>query len=215
MCRSGYFFHNSIGVGRKLVVVNRVIEQPRFHSVGCHAFRDVAGSRGLPPVVEGCRFSRHVSAPRYEQCLSPVAKFSVLSLRDWELLDPLGETTMDGESEVADERSELVRTAARFRGAGSSSGGGANQSPSSRNSRLLWSSSRARARAAAWSVRRCGSCWMLPKLVQRFLTPFATVLGLFTISGVYKTVSAPAKTARASSSARQTEGNASKRSQSA
>jgi hypothetical protein len=41
-----------IGVGRKLVVVNRVVEQPRFHGVGCRAFRDVAGSRGLPPVVD-------------------------------------------------------------------------------------------------------------------------------------------------------------------
>ena len=40
---------------------------------------------------------------------------------------------------------------------------------------------------------RCGSCWMLRRLVQRLLTPFATVLGLFTISGVYKTVSASAK----------------------
>src|SRR6185312_15573399 len=42
---------------------------------------------------------------------------------------------------------------------------------------------------------------MLRRLVQRLLTPFATVLGLFTISGVYKTVSALAKAARASSSA--------------
>jgi hypothetical protein len=53
--------------------------------------------------------------------------------------------------------------------------------------------------------RRCGSCWMLLKLVQRLLTPFATVLGLFTMSGVYTTVSALAKAARL----RHTEGNAS------
>ena len=46
----------------------------------------------------------------------------------------------------------------------------------------------------------------------QFLMPFATTLGLFTISGVYKTVSAVAKAASASSSAFQTEGKASNRS---
>jgi hypothetical protein len=47
--RSGDFFRPLIGFGRKLIVVNRVIEQPRFRCLGRHGLGDMAVSRGLRP----------------------------------------------------------------------------------------------------------------------------------------------------------------------
>ena len=45
------FFCHAFGSGRKLIAVNSLIERSRLHGPGCHLFRDLSGSNGIPPVI--------------------------------------------------------------------------------------------------------------------------------------------------------------------
>ena len=47
------FSHHAIGIGRKLIAVNSLIEKPRLYCPGCHPFRDLSGS-GPPSVDNSC-----------------------------------------------------------------------------------------------------------------------------------------------------------------
>jgi hypothetical protein len=55
------FSRPAIGIGRKLIAVNSLIEKPCLHGPGCYPFRDLSGASGLPSII-GCRL-RYLSAP--------------------------------------------------------------------------------------------------------------------------------------------------------
>ena len=45
------FSRPAIGVSRKLIAVNSLIEEPCFHRAGCRPFRYLSGSRGFPSIM--------------------------------------------------------------------------------------------------------------------------------------------------------------------
>jgi hypothetical protein len=64
------FSRLAVGISRKLIAVNSLIEKPCLEDLGCHPFRDLSGSRGFPSII-GCRLGRYPSAPSPKKRLIP------------------------------------------------------------------------------------------------------------------------------------------------
>jgi hypothetical protein len=64
------FSRPAIGISRKLIAVNSLIEEQCLHGLGGHPFRDLSGARGFPSII-GCRLGRYVSAPSPKKRLLP------------------------------------------------------------------------------------------------------------------------------------------------
>jgi hypothetical protein len=62
---------HAIGISRKLIAVNSLIEKPCLCARGCHPIRELAGSDGSPSIIHR-RLRRYVSAPSAEKCLLPI-----------------------------------------------------------------------------------------------------------------------------------------------
>jgi hypothetical protein len=64
------FFRPVIGISRKLIAMNSLIEEPCLHGPGCHPFRYLSRSIGFPSIM-ACRLGRNFSAPSPEKRLVP------------------------------------------------------------------------------------------------------------------------------------------------
>jgi hypothetical protein len=62
--------HLTIGISRKLVAVNSLIEKPCLHAPGCHPFCHLPGSGRFPTII-GCRLRPCLSAPCPKKRLLP------------------------------------------------------------------------------------------------------------------------------------------------
>jgi hypothetical protein len=64
------FSRLAIGITRKLIAANSLIEKPCLYGLGCHPFRDLADS-GRSPSIIGRRLRRYLSAPSPKKRLLP------------------------------------------------------------------------------------------------------------------------------------------------
>jgi hypothetical protein len=64
------FSRPAIGISRKLIAVNSLIQKQCLHGPGCHPFRYLSGSRGFPSII-GRRLERYLSAPSPKKRLLP------------------------------------------------------------------------------------------------------------------------------------------------
>jgi hypothetical protein len=64
------FSCHAFGIGRKLIAVNSLVELPRLHGPGCHAFCGLAGSNGILS-VKSSRMLRYSSTPGPQKRLFP------------------------------------------------------------------------------------------------------------------------------------------------
>ena len=64
------FSRPAIGISRKLIAVNSLVEKQRLHGPGRHPFRGLSGLRGFPSII-GCRLRRYLAAPSPKKRLLP------------------------------------------------------------------------------------------------------------------------------------------------
>jgi hypothetical protein len=59
-----------VGIGRKLIAMNSLIEKQCLHGLGCHPFCDLSGASGFPSII-GSRLGRYFAAPSPQKRLLP------------------------------------------------------------------------------------------------------------------------------------------------
>ena len=64
------FSRAAIGIGRKLIAMNSLIEKQCLHGLGCHPFCDLSGASGFPSII-GSRLGRYFAAPSPQKRLLP------------------------------------------------------------------------------------------------------------------------------------------------
>jgi len=76
VCPAGSLSHQTVGISRKLIAVNSLIEKPRLYCPGCHPFRDLSGLSGSPSIISRWLW-RYLPAPNPQKRLLPIHSFAL------------------------------------------------------------------------------------------------------------------------------------------